>query len=313
MRWIAGAFTVAAMALVTASAVPDPRQQASADGRLAFEVATIKLAAPDAVRNQVIPTRPNRLYIPSMTLTALIYAAYGDGGFNTSMRVTGRSGLDQQDGLCRRRCRAGTSDAAATAAHAADPPRGALCVENPQPDQTAECRSTTCWRWWWTEATGASVQRSKSGTAPVPRSCRCCISRRLVDPCRGSDDKFVVGPASEADDRWRAVLSHRLWSGWDTSRWCHDVHGRRAPLAAAGAGVAGHHHAGSHRPDRPLHDGAGLPVCPAAGPAAPAAPPEFAGPSLSTAVQEQWGLRLVPSKGPLKVIVVESAQPPTGN
>jgi uncharacterized protein (TIGR03435 family) len=47
--------------------------------------------------------------------------------------------------------------------------------------------------------------------------------------------------------------------------------------------------------------------------AAPAAPPEFAGPSLSTAVQEQWGLRLVPSKGRLKVVVVESAQPPAGN
>ena len=47
--------------------------------------------------------------------------------------------------------------------------------------------------------------------------------------------------------------------------------------------------------------------------AAPAAPPEFVGPSLSTAVQEQWGLRLVPSKARLKVIVVESAQLPTGN
>ena len=34
-------------------------------------------------------TSPNRLYIPSMTLTALIYSAYGDGGLNTSMRVTG--------------------------------------------------------------------------------------------------------------------------------------------------------------------------------------------------------------------------------
>ncbi len=74
-------FTAAAIALVAVSA--------AAEDRLAFEVATIKLAAPDAVRNQVIPRSPNRLYIPGMTLTALIYNAYGDGGFNTSMRVTG--------------------------------------------------------------------------------------------------------------------------------------------------------------------------------------------------------------------------------
>ena len=47
--------------------------------------------------------------------------------------------------------------------------------------------------------------------------------------------------------------------------------------------------------------------------AAPAASPEFAGPSLSTVVREQWGLRLVPGKGPLKVIEVESAQLPTAN
>jgi uncharacterized protein (TIGR03435 family) len=48
-------------------------------------------------------------------------------------------------------------------------------------------------------------------------------------------------------------------------------------------------------------------------PAGPAAQPEFAGPSLSTAVLEQWGLRLVPGKGPLRVVVIESAQPPTPN
>ena len=87
-RWLARVFTGAAIALATASAAADP-QRDTAEKRLAFEAATIKLAVPDAVRNSVAPTSPNRLYIPSMTLTALIYAAYGDGGFNTSMRVTG--------------------------------------------------------------------------------------------------------------------------------------------------------------------------------------------------------------------------------
>jgi uncharacterized protein (TIGR03435 family) len=62
----------------------------SAQERPAFEAATVKLAAPGAVpRSQIVPTSPNRLYIPSMTLSWLIYTAYGDGGLNTSMRVTG--------------------------------------------------------------------------------------------------------------------------------------------------------------------------------------------------------------------------------
>jgi len=52
---------------------------------------------------------------------------------------------------------------------------------------------------------------------------------------------------------------------------------------------------------------------PPPGAPASAAAPEFAGPSLATAVHEQWGLRLVPGKGPLKVVIVESAQLPPGN
>ena len=50
----------------------DPQREASAERRLAFEAATIKLAAPDRVRNWVMPASPNRLYIPSMTLTWLV-------------------------------------------------------------------------------------------------------------------------------------------------------------------------------------------------------------------------------------------------
>ncbi len=88
-RCVAGVFTTAAIALVAASAAAGPQRATPAERRLAFEAATIKLAAPDAERNRVMQTSPNRLYIPAMTLTALIYAAYGDGGFNTSMRVTG--------------------------------------------------------------------------------------------------------------------------------------------------------------------------------------------------------------------------------
>jgi uncharacterized protein (TIGR03435 family) len=52
---------------------------------------------------------------------------------------------------------------------------------------------------------------------------------------------------------------------------------------------------------------------PAQGPGVPAAPADFGIPSLFTAVQEQWGLRLVKGKGPFRLVVVESAQLPTAN
>ena len=67
------------------------RQQTTiSETRLAFEAATIKLAPPGVVHsNRVISTSPNRLFIPGMPLTSLVYAAYGDGGFNTSMSVRG--------------------------------------------------------------------------------------------------------------------------------------------------------------------------------------------------------------------------------
>ena len=48
-------------------------------------------------------------------------------------------------------------------------------------------------------------------------------------------------------------------------------------------------------------------------PGAPAAPPELRAPPCPPPFQEQWGLRQMPSKGRLKVLVVESAQLPTAN
>ncbi len=46
---------------------------------------------------------------------------------------------------------------------------------------------------------------------------------------------------------------------------------------------------------------------------AAAGAPEFGVPSLADAIREQWGLRLERTKGTLKVVVVESAQPPSEN
>jgi hypothetical protein len=90
-RWTGGVSTAVVIAILAGPAVAKAQREAPADERLAFEAATVKLAAPGAVRNLVMPppASPNRLHIPSMTLLTLVYSAYGDGGFNTSMRVTG--------------------------------------------------------------------------------------------------------------------------------------------------------------------------------------------------------------------------------
>lgn len=55
---------------------------------LRFEVATVKPAAPNAVRNRVMPSSPDRLSIPGMTVKWMIYTAYQEG-MGTSWNVSG--------------------------------------------------------------------------------------------------------------------------------------------------------------------------------------------------------------------------------
>jgi uncharacterized protein (TIGR03435 family) len=307
-RWVAGVLT--AIALVTASAAAGPQRETPPDGGLTFEAATIKLAAPDAVRNQVMPTSPNRLYIPGMTLTWLVYAAYGDGGFNTSMRVTGgpdwiNTTVFSVEGVASGPA---TPRQLRLMLQALLAERFALKIRSPTETADIPMGDVLALVVDRSDGTlGPKVKKWDGTCPPVMPALYFQAPRRALQKV---EEKFVVGPASEADD--------------PSVPYCPTGY-RAGGIRVDGATMFTVAEMLSLPPSRALlgtitQDRTGLtdrytleldyPFPP---PAAPAAPPEFAGPSLSTAVQEQWGLRLVPSKGRLKLIVVESAQPPTGN
>ena len=305
-RWRTRVFTVAAIAFVTVSAAADFQRETSAEARLTFEAATIKLAPPDAIRNRVMPTSPNRLYIPGMSLTWLIYSAYGNGGFNTSMRVTGGPDWVNRTVFA----------VEAVASEPATPAQMRLMLRALLEERFAlKIRNATEMH----DGLALVVDRSDGTLGPkvrkwdgtCPRVMPVLYFQAPRRPLQMIDDKFVVGPTSEADDSYMSYCP----TGY-----------RAGGITVDGATMSTVAELLSLPPGRALlgtvtQDQTGLTgrysmeldyTFPPTGPAAPP-PPEFAGPSLSTAVKEQWGLRLVPSKGPLKVIIVESAQQPTGN
>jgi uncharacterized protein (TIGR03435 family) len=274
---------------------------------LAFEAATIKPAASDAVRNQVIPTAPNRLYIPGMTLTWLIYTAYGDGGFNTSMRVTG--GPDWVNRMA--------FAVEGIASTAATPRQLRLMLQTLLEERFAlKFRHLTETHEVLTlvpdRSDGTLGPKVKKWDGTCPRVMPALYFQAPRRPLQKVDDRFVVGPASAADDPGVPYCPTGYRAGGmtvDGATMFTVAEMLSLPPGRALLGTVTQDHTGltdryTMELDYPF---------PATGPGAPAAPPEFAGPSLSTAVREQWGLRLAPGKGPLKVIIVESAQLPTGN
>ena len=303
-RRTAGVFTVAVIALVTTSVAADPQRETSAERRPAFEAATIKLAAPNEVRNWVLPTSPNRLYIPSMTLTWLVYTAYGDGGFNTSTRVTGGPDWVNKTAFAIEAVASGeaTPQQRRLMLQTLLEERFALKVRNVT--QTADMPMG--------DVLALEVERSDRTLGPkIKKWDGTCPPVMPVLYFQAPRRPLRNGSPSDADD--------------PAVPYCPTGY-RAGGITVDGATMFTVAELLSLPPARMLlgtitQDRTGLTDrysmeldYPFASPGpAPTAPPEFAGPSLSTAVREQWGLRLVPSKGRLKVLIVESAQLPAGN
>ena len=299
--------SIAVIAVVAAAATAAPRQDV-AGGRPAFEAATIKPAAPGSARTLVAWPTLNRFYIPNMTLTALIYAAYGDGGFNTSMRVTGgpdwvnRTAFSVEAVAAERATRREMRLMLQTLLEE----RFALKIR--RTIETGETNNVLGLVVDRSDGTlGPKVQRWNGTCPPVMPALYLQAPRRPLQQVNG---KFMAGPASDTDDV--------------NMPYCPTGYGANS-IRADGATMSTIAELLSLPQSRTLlgtitQDRTGLTgrytmeldyPFPPFGSATPG--PEFAGPSLATAVREQWGLRLVPDKGQLKLVVVESAQLPTGN
>jgi uncharacterized protein (TIGR03435 family) len=291
--------TVAVLAVLAAPSSGELQQKTAGETGLAFEAATIKLAAPGVVRsNRVISTSPNRMVIPGMPLSSLVYAAYGDGGFNTSMSV--RGGPDWAN-------------------------RTLFAVEG--------------------VAAGPATSREQRLMLQTLLEQRFALKlRRETETFKGlalvlDRTDGTLGPKAQ---KWsgncaavRPVLYFEApWQRPQTAQpsppddpdvaYCPTGY-RDGGILADGATLSTVAELLSLPPARALlgtmaHDRTGLTgrytmeldfLFPATGTAA--ALPESAGSSLSTAVREQWGLRLVPGEGTLKVFVIENAQLPAEN
>jgi uncharacterized protein (TIGR03435 family) len=293
------AISTAVLVLVTVSAGANSAQQTAGAARPAFEAASIKLAAPGATPNGIVQTSPNRLLIRSMTLTWLVYTAYGDGGFNTSMRVTGGPDWVNKTVFAVE----GVAAGAATASQLRlmlrtlledrfalklrrDAPIGdvlALVVDRP-------------------DGTLGPKVKPWSGTCPgaMPALYFQAPRRPLVNapPLETVESSMAYCPTGyraggiTVDGATMSIVAELL-----------SLPPARALLGTITqdrTGLTGRY---AMELDYPFPTGVGT----------SAATPEFGAPALSTAVLEQWGLRLVPSRGPLRTFVVESAQPPTAN
>jgi uncharacterized protein (TIGR03435 family) len=290
---------LATAAIVTASAT------AQSPKRPAFEAATIKPAGSGANPLPVAPSAPNRLRIPSMTLIQLIYTAYGSGGFNTSMSVRGgpdwaRKTAFYVEGVASDRA---TATALRLMLQTLLEDRFGLKIRDATGEQPMSDILTLL------------LDKSDGTLGPKVRkwdgTCRPTVMTQLMFPAaqrplQKVGDTFVVGPASETDDPGETYCPSGFRRGGliiDGATMSTAAEMLSLPFVRQVLGKITEDRTGligRYTFDLDYLFGA-----------TDAQLAESTNPSLTAAIREQWGMRLVPGKGQLKVIVVESAQLPT--
>lgn len=291
-----------AVTSLAGSAGTRAQRETPAGERPAFDVASVRLAAPDAPRNLVFPppASPNRLNIRSMTLAALIYAAYGDGGFNTAMRVTGGPDWINQttfavEGVASR---PSTLEEFRLMLQTLLEERFALKLRIEMTDVDMLTLVTAR-----QDGTLGPNVRKWDGTCPkVMPALYVQAPRRPLKaglPAESNDRAVSACPTG-----YRADGITIDGATMFTVAEVLSLPPGRALLGTIVADRTGLEGRYSMELDYPFPPQAwGNPFAQAG----------IGRPSLFTAVQEQWGLRIVPGKGPFRLVVVESAHPPTAN
>lgn len=292
--WLRRAMTLALVVAGTSVAPLFGQQQP--DQRPAFEAAAIKLAERSASPLPVAPSTPNRLRIQSQTLTQLIYTAYGNGGYNTGTRVTGGPDWVGKTAFFIEGVAAGRATAQQMRLMLQTLLEERFALKISHETTTGDMLTLIVDR-----SDGVLGPKIKKWDGTCPAVMPALVFPAARRPLQQVGDQFVAPPASDADDPEVAYCP----TGY-----------RVGGIIADGVMMSTVASLLSLPPARALlgtitSDQTGLKgrytldldyVFPP--------PPGAPAPSLSTAIKEQWGLRVVPGKGTFRTIRVENAQLP---
>jgi uncharacterized protein (TIGR03435 family) len=269
--------------------------QSAEPSRLRFEAATIKLAETIPNPAPVAPSAPNRLRIPSMTLLQLIYTAYGNGGYNTAMPVIGGPDWINKTAFYVEGVAAGPSTPRQLRSMLQTLLEDRFALKMSNQTETGDVLALVLDR---SDGTLGPKVRKWDGTCPAVMPALMFSAARR--PLQKVGDRFIVPPESDADDPEMSYCPTGYRVGgiradgvtMATVASLLSLPPARALLGKVTADQTGL--TGRYTLDLDF-----------------VFPPLADAPSLSTAIREQWGLRLVSSQGTWKAFRVESAQPPT--